>query len=329
MQAWQVHENGPPEDVLVWADDLAPLRPGEGEVVIDVRAAAVNFADDLVCRGTYQEKPALPFTPGMEVSGVVAAVGTGVELAVGRRVLAAPQLAHGGYATHALARASDTFEIPDELDDVAAAALFVTYQTGWCALAHRARLEPGETLLVHAGAGGVGSAAIQLAKAIGARVVATAGGADKTDVCRRLGADEVVDYRSEDFVEVVNDLTDGRGADVVFDPVGGDTFDRSTKCIAWGGRILIVGFAGGRIAEARTNHVLVKNYGVLGVHWGGYRSRAPELVRTWHDDLMRLAAGGAIAPLVSQVVPLSDAPKALAAVTSRGTVGKVVLDPAR
>jgi NADPH2:quinone reductase len=263
----------------------------------------------------------------MEVAGRVAAVGAGATVEVGRRVLAAPLMPHGGYASQALAVDADVFAIPDELDDASAAALFVTYQTGWCALRHRAGLREGETLLVHAGAGGVGSAAIQLGKAIGARVVATAGGAVKTGVCRQLGADEVVDYRSEDFVAQVNDLTDGRGADVIFDPVGGDTFDRSTKCIAWGGRILVVGFAGGRAAEARTNHVLVKNYGVEGVHWGGYRSRAPELVRTWHDDLMRLAADGAIAPLVSEVRPLRDAPKALAALTSRGTVGKVVLDP--
>ncbi len=210
----------------------------------------------------------------------------GAPVSPGQRVIALPALPRGGFAEQALASAADVFAVPDEMDDVTAAALPVTYQTGWFGLYHRAGLRDGETVLVHAGAGGVGSAAIQLAKARGARVIATAGGPDKVDLCRRLGADVAVDYRADDFVAVTNDVTDGRGADVIYDSVGGDTFDRSRRCIAFEGRIVVVGFAGGRIAEAPTNHLLVKNYGVLGLHWGGYRRLHPELVHRCHEELV-------------------------------------------
>ena len=182
----------------------------------------------------------------------------------------------------------------------------------------------GETLLVHAGAGGVGSAAIQLGLAAGARVVATAGGPEKVQVCRDLGADLVVDYRAGDFVDAVKDFTDGRGADVIYDPVGGDTFDRSTKCIAFEGRILVIGFTGGRFAEARTNHVLIKNYAVVGVHWGLYNMLQPGFVHETHAELMRLHAAGAIAPLVSRELPMAEVPPALASLATRGTWGKLV-----
>ncbi|HEY5154392.1 MAG TPA: zinc-binding dehydrogenase, partial [Acidimicrobiales bacterium] len=191
----------------------------------------------------------------------------------------------------------------------------------------RAGLRAGESVLVHAGAGGVGSAAIQLAKARGARVIATAGGADKVARCLDLGADAAVDYRAEDFVAATNEFTSGRGADVIYDSVGGDTFDGSRRCVAFEGRIVVVGFAGGRIADAPTNHLLVKNYSVVGLHWGLYRSRQPALVRTCHDDLVRLHATGAIAPLIGAVRPLRDAPDALADLAARATVGKVVLVP--
>jgi NADPH:quinone reductase len=185
-------------------------------------------------------------------------------------------------------------------------------------------LRAGETLLVHAGAGGVGSAAIQLGVAAGAHVLATAGGPEKVAVCRRLGAELAIDYRAEDFVAAVKDATGGRGADVIYDPVGGDTFDRSRKCIAFEGRILVIGFTGGRFADAPTNHVLIKNYAVVGVHWGLYNVMEPSLVLETHAELMRLHQAGEIAPLVSSVIPLDDAPQALARLASRGTWGKVV-----
>jgi NADPH2:quinone reductase len=324
MRAWRVHELGEPEAVLR-LDDVEPPAAGPGEVEVDVAATSLNFPDVLMCRGEYQVKPPLPFTPGAEVSGVVRAVGDGVDAGlVGRRVIAIPRFGDGGFTERTVAPAGTVFPIPDTLGDAAAAALHVTYQTGHVALHRRAQLRAGETLLVHAGAGGVGSAAIQLGLAAGARVVATAGGPEKVEVCRGLGADVVIDYRADDFVAAVNDATDGRGADVIYDPVGGDTYDRSTKCIAFEGRILIIGFTGGRFADARTNHVLIKNYSVVGVHWGLYNVRAPEFVHATHDALVRLHADGAIAPLISREIPMTDVPAALASLATRGTWGKIV-----
>ena len=179
-------------------------------------------------------------------------------------------------------------------------------------------------MLVHAGAGGVGSAAIQLGLAAGARVIATAGGAEKVRVCEDLGAELVIDYRAGDFVDAVKEFTDGRGADVIYDPVGGDTYDRSTKCIAFEGRILIIGFTGGRFADARTNHVLIKNYAVVGVHWGMYNLLQPRFIHETHAELMRLHETGAIAPLISRELPMTEVPAALASLATRGTWGKLV-----
>ena len=314
MRAWRLHELGEPADVLK-LEDLPEPQAGPGEVLIDVAAAALNFPDILMCRGQYQEKPPLPFTPGVEVAGTVAATG--------QRVLAVP--GHGGLSERIAVREASVYAIPDTMPMETAAALHITYQTGHVALHRRASLQAGETLLVHAGAGGVGSAAIQLGLAAGARVIATAGGADKVDVCRKLGAHEVIDYKADDFVQAVKDLTGGRGADVIYDPVGGDTFDRSRKCIAFEGRLLVIGFAGGRIPDAPANHILIKNYSVVGVHWGLYNRLDPAVPRAIHDDLVRLYAEGKIDPLVSQVLPMEQAPEALTALGSRGTVGKIVV----
>jgi NADPH2:quinone reductase len=327
MRTWRLHELGEPTDVLV-LDDVPPPEPGPGEVLIDVAAAALNFPDALLCRGLYQERPPLPFAPGLEVAGAVRAVGAEVTgIAVGQRVAAMPLRPWGGLSEQTLALAPQAFPVPDTLDDAAAAALIITYQTGWVGLFHRARLQAGETLLVHAGAGGVGSAAIQLGLAAGATVIATAGGPEKVGVCGRLGAHHVIDYAAEDFVEVVKDLTAGRGADVIYDPVGGDVFDRSRKVVAWEGRVLVIGFTSGRIPEAPANHILLKNYAVVGVHWGAYNRRNPELVHRCHDELMRLHADGKIAPLVQRLVPFADAPQAIAALANRGSWGKLVVTP--
>ena len=317
MRAWRVHELGEPADVLRLEEVDRPV-PGEGQLLVRVRAAAVNFPDVLVAQGRYQERPPLPFTPGMELCG---------ETEDGRRVIGPPAGGAGAYAEYALMDASDAWPVPDTLSDEKAAALWVTYQTGHVALHHRAHLQPGEVLLVHAGAGGVGSAAIQLGKAAGARVIATAGGAHKAEVCRELGADHVVDYTAEDFVPVVKELTGGEGADVVYDPVGGDVFDRSRRCIAFEGRLLVIGFTSGRIPEAPANHALVKNYSVVGVHWAMYRRKDPAVIARTHDELVRLVTEGAIDPLVGRVLPLEQAPEALASIADRGTVGKVVLLP--
>jgi NADPH2:quinone reductase len=311
-------------------DDVPAPTPGSGEVLLDVAGVGLNFPDVLLCRGEYQIKPPLPFTPGAEISGTVTAVGPDVtSLAVGERVLAIPKMGAGGLAERALAAEVTTHPIPDSLDWAAAAAIQITYQTGHVALHHRARLQAGETLLVHAGAGGVGSAAIQLGRAAGAHVIATAGGAEKANICRDLGADLAIDYTADDFVGAVKDATDGRGADVIYDPVGGDVFDRSRKCIAFEGRILVIGFTSGRIPEVPVNHILIKNYAVIGVHWGLYQVVQPDRVRATHDELMRLHASGEIAPLVSEVVGMADAADRVGRLAHRGTWGKVVVDPKR
>src|SRR5215218_5775164 len=263
MRAWQVHELGDPQEVLK-LEEVEEPEPGRGEVVVEVEAAALNFFDILLCKGEYQERPELPFVPGGEVSGTIRAAGEGAGLRVGQRVIATPPLPRGGYADEVAVPQASVFAIPETMSFDKAAALPITYQTAHVALHRRARLRAGETVLVHAGAGGVGSAAIQLSKAAGARVIATAGDPEKVGVCKRLGAEIAVDYREENFVEVVKEATDGRGADVIFDSVGGDVFDGSRRCVAFEGRILIIVFAGGRIAEAPTNHLLVKNYSVLG-----------------------------------------------------------------
>jgi NADPH:quinone reductase len=326
MKAWQVQRPGDPVQALGLAEVEEPT-PEPGEVVIEVRAAALNFFDILLCRGEYQEKPELPFTPGGEISGTVLETGEGANLQIGRRVIATPPLPRGGYADRVAVPETSVFPIPDSMPFEKAAALPITYQTAHVALHHRAQLESGETVLVQAGAGGVGSAAIQIAKAAGARVIATAGGSEKVEVCKQLGADTAMDYREENFVEVVKDATEGRGADVIFDPVGGDVFDGSRRCVAFEGRIVVIGFAGGRIADAPTNHVLVKNYSVVGMHWGLYTRVMPGLIHTTHEDLMRLYNDGEIDPLISGTVPFDKLPNELEKLGGRGTYGKVITRP--
>ena len=327
MRIWRASELGEPTDVLR-LEDAEPPAPGPGQVAVRVEACALNFPDVLLLRGQYQEKPPLPITPGLEVGGVVDEVGDGVDngLTPGTRVLALPALG-GGLAERVVVPARLALPVPDTFPSDEAAALHITYQTSHIALHRRAALQPGETLLVHAGAGGVGSAAIQLGRAAGARVLATAGGPEKVAVCRDLGAEVAIDYRSEDFVELVKEHTDGRGADVIYDPVGGDVFDRSRRCIAWEGRLLVIGFTSGRIPQVQANHVLLKNYSVVGVHWGQYTAREPSLIASTHAELVRLHGEGAVKPLIGRRVPMSDAPQALEDLGARRTVGKVVVIP--
>ena len=317
MRAWRVHELGDPSAMTL--DEVPTPTPGEGQLLVRVRAAALNFPDVLMAAGLYQERPPLPYTPGIELCGEVE--GTG------QRVLGSPSGGPGAFAEYALVDAAGAWPVPEGMPDEKAAALHLTYQTGYVGLHRRAHLQAGEWLLVHAGAGGVGSAAIQLGKAAGARVIATAGGPEKVEVCRQLGADHVVDYTADDFVPVVKEVTGGHGVDVVYDPVGGDVFDRSRRCIAFEGRLVVVGFTSGRIPEAPANHLLVKNYSVVGLHWGLYRSKDPARIGTVHEELSRLVVEGHVDPLVSQVLPLDQVPRALAALGSRATVGKIVLTP--
>lgn len=323
MHAWRGHAYGPPES-LRW-EEVPESDLQDGQVRIKVRASAVNFPDVLFVAGTYQVKPEPPFIPGFEVSGTV--LETRVEaLPVGTRVSSTLD-GSGGYATRAIGSVHNTTVIPPSLPFDDAAALTLTYQTGWFALHRRAQLKPGEWLLVHAGAGGVGSAAIQLGKAAGARVIATAGGERKIQACKALGAELAIDYQSQDFVAAVKEATGGRGADVIFDPVGGDVFEKSTKCVAFEGRIVVIGFTSGTFPVARANHVLVKNYGVLGLHWGLYRTQDPAAVQATQRELFRLYAAGKIKPLISERLPLSQAPQAMQKVASRGSIGKLILNP--
>ena len=227
MRAWRLHELGAPADVLRLEDDVEPPTPGPGQVRLEMATTGLNFFEGLMCRGQYQEKPPLPLTPGAELCGRVVETGEGVDLPLGARMIGMAAWPHGGLAEQALGNARMLFPIPDSMPDEVGAALYMTYGTSHVALHHRGGLQAGETFLVHAGAGGVGSAAIQLGLAAGARVIATAGGPDKVEVCRELGAEVAIDYPADDFVAVVKDATGGRGADVIYDPVGGDVFDRS------------------------------------------------------------------------------------------------------
>ncbi|MEU5663921.1 NADPH:quinone oxidoreductase family protein [Streptomyces longwoodensis] len=319
MQAWQVHENGEPSEVMRLQDVERPA-PRDGQVLLKVRAANINFPDALMCRGQYQVTPPLPFTPGVEICG---------ETEDGRRVIANPALPHGGFAEYAVADAAALLPAPDALDDAEASALHIGYQTGWFGLHRRAHLEAGETLLVHAAAGGVGSAAVQLGKAAGATVIGVVGGADKAAVARELGCDVVVDRRSEDVVAAVKEATGGRGADVVYDPVGGQAYAQSTKVVAFEGRIVVVGFASGTIPSPGLNHALVKNYSILGLHWGLYNTKNPKLVQHCHEQLTALAARGAIKPLVSERVTFDEAAAAVQRVADGVTTGRVVVVPAQ
>jgi len=322
VRAWQVAELGEPRDVLRLAEVPDP-EPGPDQVLVRVRGAAANFPDVLMCRGGYQVRPPLPFTPGVELCGEVVAAGPGVTgVAPGDRLIGGA--IGGAFAELTLMNAASALPAPAGLDDAEAGAFFITYQTGWFGLHRRARLAAGETLLVHAAAGGVGSGAVQLGKAAGARVIGVAGGEQKAEVARALGADVVIDRTAQDFVAVVKEVTEGRGADVIYDPVGGDTYARSTKCIAFEGRILIIGFAGGQIQSAALNHALVKNYSIVGLHWGLYQSKNPQLIKDCHAQLTKMVADGAIRPLVSERLGLDQVPAGLQRLADGGTVGRIV-----
>ncbi|MFJ7911705.1 NADPH:quinone oxidoreductase family protein [Kitasatospora sp. NPDC096204] len=320
MRAWQVGELGEPAEVMRLAGDVARPVPGPGQLLVRVRAAAVNFPDALMVRGQYQVRPPLPFTPGVELCGEVV---DGARR--GERLIGNPVLPHGAFAEYALLDADAAFPAPEALDDAEAAALHIGHQTAWFGLHRRARLRAGETLLVHAAAGGVGSAAVQLGRAAGARVIAVVGGPSKARAARALGADLVVDRRERDFVDAVREATDGRGADVVFDPVGGEAYTGSARCVAFEGRIVVVGFAGGRIPTPALNHALVKNYTILGLHWGLYNTHDPRAVRTAHDELTRLAERGAVRPLVSARVPLAGAADAVQRVAAGLSTGRIAV----
>ena len=322
MKAWRVNEWCEPEQMKL--EDVPLPEPGPGEVRIKNRAASLNFYDILLIQGKYQVKPPLPFTPGSEVAGTIDAVGSQVTgFSIGDRVQA--MAIGGGFAEYSLASSDKTFPVPDRMSYEEAAAMIVIYQTSYFALKNRTTIREGEWLLVHAGAGGVGLSAIQIGRAFGARVIATAGSAEKLDVCLSEGAEHAFSYADESWVEQVKNVTGGRGADIIYDPVGGDVFDLSTKCIAPEGRLLVIGFAGGRIPSIAANRILLKNISVIGVYWGGYLERHPQFMKEAQADLLSMYEAGAIKPVVSATYPLSDAATALRALAARKTHGKVVL----
>jgi NADPH2:quinone reductase len=308
---------------LVLKDIPAPA-PGPGEVRIRVRAAGVNFADTLIIEGRYQDKPALPFVPGMEIAGRIDACGDGVtDLAPGERVMAT--LAHGGFAELAVCPASAVARLPETIDELTAAGFAIAYGTAYGALTWAARLGAGETLVVHGAAGGVGLATVECGRVLGARVIATARGADHLTVARERGASAVIDTASEDVRARIRELTDGQGADVIFDPIGGEIFQASLRSVAWEGRILLIGFASGRIPEIPANILLVKNAAAIGFHWGSYRRHDPARVRKAFEQLLAWHREGRVRPLISETRPLGEARQALERLLARKSSGKIVL----
>jgi NADPH2:quinone reductase len=324
MKAWQVTEWCEPEGMHF--NEVEVPVPKAGQILVKVHAAALNFFDILQIQGKYQVKPPFPFTPGAEVSGIVEAVGEGITaFAKGQKVLA--MVNQGGFAEYALSDPHRTFPMPNGMDFPAAAAFPIVYQTSYFALVTRGQLQAGEWLLVHAGASGVGMSAIQIGKALGARVIATAGSEEKLQFAREQGAEHAVSYGEPGWVDAVKTFTKGHGADVIYDPVGGDIFDLSSKCIASEGRHLVIGFASGRIASLAANRALLKNMSLMGVFWGGYVHEHPGYVAECQKALEQLAEEGKIHPRVARTYSLSECPQALRDMANRKVIGKTVLIP--
>jgi NADPH2:quinone reductase len=306
-------------------EDVAPPKVGPGQVLIDVKATAINYADAIMVAGRYQTKPPLPFSPGLETAGVVAACGAGVtRFKPGDRVMAI--LAYGGLAEQALADEAETFAIPAGMDFDEAGAFPIAYISSHVAIRWQGRLEPGETLLVLGAAGGVGLTAVEIGKAMGARVIAGASTAEKLAVARERGADDVVNYASEKLTDRVMELTGGQGADVCFDPIGGDLFDAALSALGWGGRILLVGFVGG-VQQIPANRLLVKHRAALGSSLRYFRWHAPDKLKISVDELLQWHREGKLRPLVSDRLPLERSVEAIRRLTDRKAHGKLVVRP--
>lgn len=324
-RSWRVHRLGPPEQALS-LDPVPPRPPGPGEARVEVGAAGLNFPDLLLCAGRYQERPPLPFSPGYEAAGIVAEAGPGAGVAAGQPVVVVPELPNGALQESITVPAAQLFPVPDTMPVTVAAVLHIAYQTAHVALHHRARLEPGQTLLVTGAAGGVGSAAIQLGRAAGAVVIAAVTGGAKAAAARRLGADLVLDLAAEpDPAGYVRRATGGRGADVIADVVGGPSVDWARRCVAFEGRIVVLGFTSGQLSQVSAGHVLRHNYTVDGLHLALYRRQDPALLRRVHDALVRLYASGLIDPRIYRELPFDRAPAGLALLARREVIGRVVL----
>ena len=324
MKAVLCKQYGPPESLTF--EEWPSPRPGPGEAVVTVKAASVNFPDVLIIQNKYQFKPPLPFSPGSELAGVVKKVGEGVStFRPGDRVIAFTT--YGAFAEEVKTDAARLLPIPEGMDFPAAAAFLLTYATSDHALRDRGALQAGETLLVLGAAGGVGLAAIEIGKALGARVIACASSAEKLAVCRDHGADETINYAHEDLRERIKALTAGRGVDVVYDPVGGPYSEPAFRSLAWRGRLLVVGFAAGEIPKLPLNLALLKGASVVGVFWGDFARREPQRFADSARQLDRWYAQGKLRPHVSQTLPLARAAEALQLMASRQVKGKIVLTP--
>ncbi len=322
MKAVLCKQYGPPESLTF--EELPSPRPGPGEAVVSMRAASVNFPDVLIIQNKYQFKPPLPFSPGSELAGVVKEVGAGVEaFRPGDQVIA--WTTYGAFAEEVKTEATRLVPMPGGMDFPSAAAFLLTYATSEHALRDRGQLQAGETLLVLGAAGGVGLAAVEIGKALGARVIACASSDDKLAVCRQHGADAGINYAAEDLRERIRALTDGRGADVVYDPVGGPYTEPAFRSLAWRGRLLVVGFAAGEIPKLPLNLPLLKGASVVGVFWGDFSRREPHAFAESVRRLGRWYADGKLRPHVSQTLPLARAAEALNLMAARQVKGKIVL----
>jgi NADPH2:quinone reductase len=313
---------GGPEALSV--GELPSPSPGPGDILVGIRACGLNFADTLMIQGKYQERPDFPFSPGLEIAGEVLETGSGVEdFASGDRVIAL--CGHGGLAERVVVASGNAVRLPQGMDFVTAAGFAVVYGTAHVGLERRARLQPGEVLLVHGAAGGVGLAAVEVGRRMGATVIATASSEEKLALAKAHGAHHAINYREESFRDRVKALTDGRGADVIFDPVGGEVFDQSIRCINWEGRLLVIGFASGTIPKLPVNLTLVKNMSVVGVYWGAYRKRDSAVLQQSWQQLLAWFAEGALSPHISATYPLAQTPAALTSLMERRATGKVVV----
>ena len=323
MRAVLCHGWGAVEDLTL--EEVPAPTPGPGEVLITVKATAVNYADSLMVAGRYQTRPPLPFSPGLETAGVVAACGSGVKrFASGDRVMAI--LAYGGLAEMAVSPEAETFAVPARMSFEEAGAFPIAYISSHVAIRWQGRLEPGETLLVLGAAGGVGLTAVEIGKAMGARVIAAASTPDKLEMARGRGADDTINYTTENLTDRVMALTDGRGADVCFDPVGGEIFDAALSALGWGGRILLIGFVGG-VPQIPANRLLVKHRAALGSSLRYFRWHAPDKLRRSVDELLAWYDEGKLRPCITERLPLERTVDAIRLLTDRRAQGKIVVVP--
>ena len=322
MKAIRCKKYGPPSSLIL--EEIASLKPGDKEVVVSVKACGINFPDTLIIQGLYQLKPELPFTPGSDIAGVVKEVGEGVaHLKKGDEVFGF--VAYGALAEEVIVPSNACFPKPKKMDYPVAASFMMAYGTSYHALRDRANLKEGETLLVLGASGGVGLAAVELGKLMGARVIAAASTDEKLELCREYGADQTINYRKVDLKTAIKELTGGKGADVIYDPVGGEYSEAAFRAIAWSGRFLVVGFATGTIPKIPLNLPLLKGASIVGVFWGGFAIGNPKANMENTKDLMQLYDEGKLKPHIHRIYDLKDTSKALEAIIARKVMGKLVV----